>query len=163
MLPVVERTEAVMVRTGWMIAGLLAIAPVGAAFADEPETPVMTSAAATSSLDWTGKWTRMELAGKDGALGPLPAAAKLLFEVDRNLYVSLSIGCNRIGTQIVPGEGNTVTFAPGMATEMACPGEIGEAEQELTDAIGKAAAYELRGADVVFLDSAGKPLMLIGR
>ncbi len=151
-----------MVRTGWMIAAFIAIAPVGAAFADEPETSVMTIAA-TSGLDWTGNWTRMEVAGKDGALGPLPAAAKLLFEVDRNLYVSLSIGCNRIGTQIVPGEGNTVTFAPGMATEMACPGEIGEAEQELTDAIGKAAAYELRGADVVFLDSAGKPLMLIGR
>lgn len=151
-----------MVRTGWMIAAFIAIAPVGAALADEPEIAVMTIAA-TSSLDWTGNWTRMELAGKDGALEPLPAAAKLLFEVDRNLYVSLSIGCNRIGTQIVPGEGKTVTFAPGMATEMACPGEIGEAEQKLTDAIGKAAAYELRGTDVVFLDSAGKPLMLIGR
>lgn len=162
MLTVVERTEAVMLRTGWIIAGLLALAPLGAAFADEPETPIMTSAA-TTSPEWTGNWTRMELAGKDGALGPLPAAAKLLFEVDRNLYVSLSVGCNRIGTQIVPGEGNTVTFAPGMATEMACPGEIGEAEQKLTDAIGKAAAYELRGTDVVFLDSAGKPLMLIGR
>ncbi|MBX3574098.1 MAG: META domain-containing protein [Mesorhizobium sp.] len=162
MLTVVERTEAVMLRTGWIIAGLLALAPLGAAFADEPETPIMTSAA-TASPEWTGNWTRMELAGKDGALGPLPAAAKLLFEVDRNLYVSLSVGCNRIGTQIVPGEGNTVTFAPGMATEMACPGEIGEAEQKLTDAIGKAAAYELRGTDVVFLDSAGKPLMLIGR
>lgn len=162
MLTVVERTEAVMLRTGWIIAGLLALAPLGAAFADEPETPIMTSAS-TASPEWIGNWTRMELAGKDGALGPLPASAKLLFEVDRNLYVSLSVGCNRIGTQIVPGEGNTVTFAPGMATEMACPGEIGEAEQKLTDAIGKAAAYELRGTDVVFLDSAGKPLMLIGR
>lgn len=123
----------------------------------------MTNAAATSSFDWTGNWTRMELAGKDGALKPLPAAAKLLFEVDRNLYVSISIGCNRIGTQIVPGEGNMVTFAPGMATEMACPGEIGETEQRLTDAIEKVAGYELRGPDVVFLDAAGKPLMLIGR
>lgn len=123
----------------------------------------MTNAAATSSFDWTGNWTRMELAGKDGALKPLPAAAKLHFEVDRNLYVSLSIGCNRIGSQIVPGEGNMVTFAPGMATEMACPGEIGETEQRLTDAIEKVVGYELRGPDVVFVDAAGKPLMLIGR
>ena len=152
-----------MSRTAWMIAALLAIAPAGVAFADEPESPAMTSSTVVSNVDWAGNWTRMELAGKDGALKPLPAAAKLLFEVDKDLYVSLSIGCNRIGTQIVPGEGMSVTFAPGMATEMACPGEIGEAEQRLTDAIEKVAGYELRGSDVVFLDAAGRPLMLIGR
>lgn len=123
----------------------------------------MTKAAATTSFDWTGNWTRMELAGKDGALKPLPAAAKLLFEVDKDLRVSLSVGCNRIGTQIVPGEASAITFALGMATRMACPGEIGEAEQRLTDAIEKVAGYEMRGPDVVFLDAAGKPLMLIGR
>lgn len=123
----------------------------------------MTNAAATSSFDWGGNWTRMELAGKDGALEPLPAAAKLLFEVDKDLRVSLSVGCNRIGTQIVPGEGGAVTFAPGMATQMACPGEIGDVERRLADAIEKVAGYELRGTDVVFVDAAGKPLMLIGR
>ncbi|MCO5163084.1 MAG: META domain-containing protein [Mesorhizobium sp.] len=151
-----------MSGTTWIAAAFLFVAPAGLAIADEPETAAMTISA-TSRLDWSGTWTRMELAGKDGSLEPLPAGAKLLFEVDRNLYLSLSIGCNRIGTQIVPGEGKTVTFAPARATEMACPGEIGEAEQKLTDAIGKAAAYELRGPDVVFLDSAGKALLLIGR
>lgn len=118
---------------------------------------------ATSSLDWAGNWTRMELAGKDGTLQPLPAAAKLLFEVDADLRVSLSVGCNRIGTQIVPGEGNSVTFEPAMGTQMACPGEIGDAEQKLADAIERVAGYELRGSDVVFIDATGKPLMLIGR
>jgi len=154
--------EIDMSRTAWMLAGLLFVAPA-AAVADEPESPAMTSSAATSSLDWAGNWTRMELAGKDGALQPLPAAAKLTFEVDKDLRVSLSVGCNRIGTQIMPGEGSAVTFAPGMATRMACPGEIGDAEQTLTDAIDKVAGYEMRGADVVFVDAAGKPLMLIGR
>jgi heat shock protein HslJ len=162
MLALIERMEADMSRTAWIAAALLFVVPAGPAIADEPETAAMTISAA-SSFDWSGNWTRMELAGKDGQLQPLPAAAKLLFEVDEDLRVSLSVGCNRIGTQIVPGERSTVTFAPGMATEMACPGEIGEAEQKLTDAIGKVAAYELRGTDVVFLDSAGKPVMLIGR
>ncbi|MCR5855411.1 META domain-containing protein [Mesorhizobium sp. J428] len=151
-----------MSRFAMMFAAFIVAAPLPA-FADEPETPLMTSSAAQSSLDWSGAWTRMELAGPDGALQPLPAAAKLTFEVDKELRVSLSVGCNRIGTQIVPGEGNAVTFAPGMATEMACPGEIGDAEQKLTDAIQKVAGYETRGTNVVFLDATGKPLMLIGR
>ena len=162
MLAAIERMEADMSPITWIAAAFLFVAPAGLAIADEPETAAMTISA-TSSFDWNGNWTRMELAGKDGALQRLPAAAKLLFEVDKELRVSLSVGCNRIGTQIVPGEGNSVTFAPAMGTQMACPGEIGDGEQKLTDAIERAVGYEMRGSDVVFIDATGKPLMLIGR
>jgi heat shock protein HslJ len=127
------------------------------------ETKRMIKAAAKAGIDWAGDWTRMELAGTDGQLAPLPDVARLQFQVDDELRVSFSVGCNRIGTQLVPGEGDAITFAPGMATRMACPGELGDLEQRATDALDRVRSYEVRDGAVAFLDEAGQDVMLIAR
>ncbi len=129
----------------------------------QAETTPMIKIAANADFDWTGDWTKMQLAGADGKLAPLPDVAKLLFQVDAELRVSFSVGCNRIGTQLVPGEGSAISFAPGMATRMACPGELGDVEQRATDALDKVRSYEVRDGAVAFRDEAGHDLMLIER
>jgi heat shock protein HslJ len=129
----------------------------------QAETSPVIKVAANANVDWAGEWTRMELAGKEGQLAPLPDFAKLLFQVDKDRNVSFSVGCNRIGTQLVPGEGNAITFAPGMATRMACPGELGDLEQRATDALDRVRSYEVRDGAVAFLDEAGQDVMLIAR
>ncbi len=125
---------------------------------------IVTSAlAAEHAMNWTGTWTRLEIADAAGNLRVLPDPSRLVFEVDSDLRISVSVGCNRIGSQIVPGVGQAVTFAPGMATRMACMGEIGAAEDRFVDAMTKIARFEMRGDDVVFLDADGHDLLLIGR
>jgi heat shock protein HslJ len=123
----------------------------------------MINVAANTDVEWVGDWTQMQLAGTDDKLAALPAVAKLVFQVDAGLRVSFSVGCNRIGTQLVPGEGNAISFAPGMATRMACPGELGDLEQRATDALDKVRSYEVRDGSVAFLDEGGRDLMLIAR
>lgn len=141
------------------LAACLSPLPAGSA----SSTVTVTIATGEKAVDWKGRWSRMEIADAAGSLQAAPEPAKVLFEVDPQLFVSMSVGCNRIGSQLQPGEGDAITFAPGLATRMACMGAIGAAEERLVDAIGKIARYERRGDDVVFLDADGRPLLLIGR
>lgn len=129
----------------------------------QAETNPVINVAANASVEWAGDWTKMQLAGPDGQLAPLPDFAKLLFQVDAEKHVSFSVGCNRIGTQLVPGEGNAITFAPAMATRMACPGELGDLEQRATDTLDKVRSYEVRDGAVAFRDEGGSDVMLIAR
>lgn len=129
----------------------------------QAETNPVTNLAANANVDWAGDWTKMQLAGADGQLAPLPDFAKLVFQVDGDKRVSFSVGCNRIGTQLVAGEGNAITFAPGMATRMACPGELGDLEQRATEALDKVRSYEVRDGAVAFRDEGGRDVMLIAR
>jgi heat shock protein HslJ len=138
-------------------------APLAPALAASSSTVTVTVQAKGEPMSWTGTWSRLEIADAAGALQAAPEPAKVIFEVDPQLFVSMSVGCNRIGSQLLPGEGDAVAFAPGMATRMACMGPVGEAEQRLLDAITRVARYEKRGDDVAFLDADGHPLLLIGR
>lgn len=129
----------------------------------QAETTPVIKVAVNAKVDWAGDWTKMQLAGADGQLAPLPDFAKLVFQVDADLRVAFSVGCNRIGTQLVPGEGNAISFAPGMATRMACPGELGDLEQRATDTLDRVRSYEVRDGAVAFRDEGGRDVMLIAR
>lgn len=138
-------------------------APLAPALAASSSTVTVTVQVKGEPMSWTGTWTRLEIADGGGTLQAAPDPQKVVFEVDPQLFVSMSVGCNRIGSQLQPGEGDAVTFAPGMATRMACMGPVGETEERLLDAITKVARYEMRGEDVAFLDADGRALLLIGR
>lgn len=154
-----------MIRTLGACALLAALAAssVPASSASSSSTVTVTVEVAEKAMDWTGKWSRMAIADAGGDLRPAPEPSRVVFEVDPQLFVSMSVGCNQIGSQLLPGEGDAISFAPGMATRMGCEGAVGEAEDRLVNALDQITRHERRGDEIVFLDADGRDLLLIGR
>ena len=152
-----------MIRIAVACTMLLAVgaSPVPA-LAASSATVTVTVTTKVNGMDWSGPWTRMQIADAQGALQPAPEPGRVRFEVDGQLAVAMSVGCNQIGSTLQPGEGDAITFTPAMATRMACEGAVGEAETRLFDALEKIARYEARGEDVVFMAADGQALLLIG-
>jgi len=146
-----------------LAVALLAATSPPAALSASSATTTVTITTKVNAMDWTGAWSRMEIVDAQGKLKPAPDPTRVKFEVDPQLFVSMSVGCNQIGSQLQPGEGGAITFAPGMATRMGCEGAIGEAEDRLTAALPAIARYEVRGDDVAFMDAGGRVLLVVGR
>lgn len=114
-------------------------------------------------FDWTGNWSFLRVAGPGGQLMAPPRNARVEFTVDRNMRVGVSVGCNRIGSQLRIQGRNRVEFTQTFSTRMLCQGALGRYERALIDAMSKVERFEYREGQVALLDRRGRAVMQIGR
>lgn len=113
-------------------------------------------------VDWTGRWSLVRVAARDGRLQGPPHDARLDFSISRDRIVAFSVGCNRVSARLNQLQ-QRVSFDRVISTKMLCQGPVGRFERAVIDAFDAATTFENREGQIAFLDRRGRTILQIGR
>ncbi len=101
-----------------------------------------------------GAWTVTGVNNGTGGVVSSAATEALAMVFTENL-VTVSGGCNTLSANVVPGDAGEVSFGPVSSTKKACEGEAAEADQWMTEALGRTRDYEVLGGTLTMRDAEG--------
>lgn len=113
-------------------------------------------------VEWAGTWRQVWVTAPDGRRRSAPRGTDVRFTIARDMTVSITAGCNTIGSRLTL-RGQRATFAPAMMTRMRCDNVLQRFEQRLAGAMDAVQSYEYREGQIAFLNARGHTILQIAR
>jgi heat shock protein HslJ len=117
----------------------------------------------TPNLTWTGNWTDVWVGGPDGRLYRAPNNAAARFTVHGDMTVSMTSGCNTIGSRLTVFRSSFARFSPALSTRIACGNAQQQFERRVASAMAAVRSFDVREGQVAFLNRRGQVMLQIGR
>lgn len=115
------------------------------------------------NLIWIGNWTDIWVGGPDGRLYRAPNNAAARFTVFGDMTVSMTSGCNTIGSRLTVFRSSFARFSPAFSTRLACGNAQQRFERRVSSAMAAVRSFDVREGQVAFLNSRGQVVLQIGR